>query len=192
MPGRAYEKVVDVAIRQHGCVTTRQAREVGVSRQALRNMAERGNLERVSRGVYRVSSLPSSKYSGYMEAVLWPSGETGVISYQSALSLYDLSDVSPAKIHITLPKGYRIRRRDIPERFKVHHADLTDQEVRQVEGVPVTTVKRTLRDCHATHLGSRLLRQAIEDARREGYVTPEESEALSAELLPDVRGRSDE
>jgi predicted transcriptional regulator of viral defense system len=34
----------------------------------------------------------------------------GTISHESALALYGLSDVSPSKVHITLPPALRIRR----------------------------------------------------------------------------------
>lgn len=172
MPGQAYEAVVRIAVRQHGYVTTAQAREHGVDRHALKKMANRGNLERVSRGLYRVPSLPYSEFSDYMEAVLWPEGETGVVSHESALSLFKLSDVSPDRVHITLPTGYRIRRRQIPRRFSVHYADLESREVDSLEGVPVTTPERALRDCHEAGTGARLLRQAIEEAEREGYLSP--------------------
>lgn len=184
MPGKAYETVVGIAVRNHGYVTTAQAREHGVSRHAMREMATRGNIERVSRGVYRVPNLPASEYSEYMKAVFWPDQKTGVVSHQSALSLYGLSDVNPAKLHITLPIDYRIRRRQPPEWMQVHHADLAEGEVRQVEGVPVTTPERTLRDCQAVHVGARILRQAIDEARREGYLAPGEAERLATELLP--------
>lgn len=187
MPGKSYETVTRIAAAHHGYVTTARARERGVSADTIRKMAARGNIERVSRGVYRVPSLPTSEYSEYMKAVFWPDQETGVVSHQSALSLYGLSDVSPPKLHITLPSDYRIRRRQPPAWLRVHHADLTGNEIRQVEGVPVTTPEKTLRDCHASHVGTRLLRQAIDEARREGYLAPEGAERLAAELLP---GRS--
>lgn len=187
MPGRSYETVVRIAVDQHGYVTTAQAEREGVTADALHMMAKREAIERVSRGVYRVPSLPASEYSEYMRAVFWPDQEEGVVSHQSALSLYGLSDVNPAKLHITLPRDYRIRRRQPPEWLQVHHADLAEDELRRVEGVPVTTPEKTLRDCHATHLGARLLRQAIKDAQREGYLTPDHAERLAAALLP---GRS--
>jgi len=186
MPGRAYEAVVSLAVRQHGYVTTAQARQHGVDRHALKKMAKRGNIERISRGLYRVPSLPYSDFSDSMEAVLWPDGETGVISHESALSLFGLSDVSPDRVHITLPTGYRIRRRQIPRRFSVHYADLEPRDVDSVEGVPVTTPERSLRDCHEAGMGARLLRQAIEEAQREGYLSPAEAEALTQELIPAV------
>lgn len=184
MPSQSYETVARIAAKHHGYVTTAQARNQGISADTIRKMATRGNIERVSRGVYRVPNLPASEYSEYMKAVFWPDQETGVVSHRSALSLYGMSDVDPAELHITVPKDYRIRRRQPPEWLQVHHADLAEDEIRRVEGVPVTTPEKTLRDCHAAHLGARLLRQAIEEARREGYLAPGDAERLATELLP--------
>lgn len=183
MPGSAYNTVVDLAAEQHGYVTTAQARESGVSADTLRKMAARGAIDRVAWGLYRVPTLPPSEYSEFMEAALWPADRTGVISHESALSLYGLSDVNPGQIHITLPADYRTHR-DIPGRFHLHHSDLDDSEIRRVEGVPVTTPDRTLRDCHEAGVGTRLLRQAIDEGQREGYLTPQEADSLRDELLP--------
>ena len=60
MPGSDYDKAIELAADQHGYVTTSQARERGVSADALRKMAARGTLERVSWGVYRVPTFPPS------------------------------------------------------------------------------------------------------------------------------------
>ena len=58
-----------------------------------------------------------------MEAALWPGrGMRGVLSHETALDLYALSDVNPARIDITLPRAYRIRR-DVPAAYRVHHED---------------------------------------------------------------------
>jgi len=105
------------------------------------------------------------------------------------LSVGGLSDVSPNRIHVTVPKSYRTHR-EVPDRHRLHHADLAADEIRRVEGVPVTAPERTIRDCHAGHLSARLLRQAIEEARREGYLTPERARELARELLPTSAGLS--
>lgn len=183
MPGTSYQRILEIAIDQHGYVTTAQARNVGVSDNTLRMMATRGTIERVSWGVYRLPNLPPSEYSQYMEAVLWPGAQTGVISHESALSLYGFSDVNPAQMHITLPTSYRTHR-DIPRRLQLHHAELDGDEIRRVEGVPVTIPERTIRDCHAAQLGPRLIRQAIEEAQREGYLAPDDADCLREALLP--------
>lgn len=183
MPGSEYEKVLELAVDQHGYVTTSQAREGDASADALRKMATRGTLERVSWGVYRVPTFPPSPYAEYMEASLWPAGVRGVISHQSALALRGLSDVSPSAIHITVPDGFRIRR-NVPAYLMVHHADLTDDEVTLFEGIPTTAVARTIDDCRRAHLGPALLRQALEDAEREGFLSPVEAVDLKKQTLP--------
>lgn len=182
MPGSEYEKVLELTTDQYGYVTTAQARDGGVSADTLRKMAERGTLERVSWGVYRIPTFPPSPYAEYMEASLWPAGVCGVISHQSALAIRELSDVSPSAVHITVPGDFRIRR-DVPAHLAVHHATLTDDEVTLFEGIPCTTVTRTIEDCHGAHVGPALLRQAIEDAEREGFLSPAEAAEFRERVL---------
>ncbi len=183
MPGREYDKVLDLAAEQFGYVTTAQVRARGVARDTIRKMAKRGTLERVSWGVYRLPTFPSSPYSEYMEASLWPAGFLGVISHESALTVRGLSDVNPSAIHITVPKHFRVRR-GTPAHLVVHHAQLPDDEVTVFEGIPTTTVRRTIEDCHRAHLGPALLRQALNDAAREGHLNPSEVTELRRQILP--------
>jgi predicted transcriptional regulator of viral defense system len=182
VPGSEYEKVLELATDQYGCVTTSQAREGGVSADTLRKIAKRGTLERVSWGVYRVPTFPPSPYAEYMEASLWPAGVHGVVSHESALTLRELSDVSPSAVHITVPDNFRIRR-DVPAHLAIHHARLTDDEVTVFEGIPCTIVARTIEDCHRVHVGPALVRQAIEDAEREGFLNPAEAAELRERVL---------
>ncbi len=184
MPGREYDKVLDLAADQFGYVTTAQARARGVKSDTLRKMAERGTLERVSWGVYRLPTFPSSLYAEYMEASLWPAGGApGVISHESALTVRGLSDINPSAVHITVPMDFRIRR-GVPAHLVVHHAELSDDEVAVFEGIPTTTVRRTIEDCHRAHLGPALLRQALDDAQREGHLNPNEVTELKRQILP--------
>jgi predicted transcriptional regulator of viral defense system len=104
------------------------------------------------------------------------------ISHQSALALRELSDVSPSAIHITVPDDFRIRR-DVPAHLVVHRASLTDDEVTLFEGLLCTSVARTIEDCHRAHVGPALLRQALEDAEREGFLNPAEAVDLRERVL---------
>src|SRR5690606_14524457 len=139
VPGSEYTKVLELAIDQYGYVTTAQAREGGVSADALRKMAERRTLVRVSWGVYRVPTFPPSPHAEYMEASLSPAGARAVYSHQSAMAHRELSAVSPSATHITEPDDFRIRR-DVPATPAVHHAKLTDEKVALFEGIPCTSV----------------------------------------------------
>lgn len=182
MPRGAYTAIYAIAEEQNGYVTTAQAAGVRVKKDALVKMARRGVLERVSWGVYRLGHFPSSPLDQYVEASLWPLSARGVVSHESALAIYGLWDVSPTRIHVTLPRAFRVRRR-VPAGLVVHRADLGPAEIQMYEGVPVTTPERTIRDCHAAHLGPALVRQAIRDGRRTGHLRVAQAEKLERELL---------
>lgn len=183
MPGDIYPVLYEIAVDQHGYFTTAQARVAHVRPMTIVMMEKRGKIERVSRGVYRLVHFPLSPNALYMEATLWPVEPTGVLSHQSALVLHDLSDASPAKVHVTVPRRFRLRRKT-PAYLVLHRADLPDDEVEFVDGIPVTTPERTIRDCHAAAIGPALVRQAIEDGRRSGRLSASAADRLVHELLP--------
>lgn len=181
-PNRLY----DIAESQLGYFTAAQARAAGVHQVRLIQLHKTGDIERVTRGVYRLTRFPLSPHGQYMEAALWPQvrrpDARAVISHVSALVLHELSEVSPAKIHITLPPQLRVRRA-VPPQLVLHFASLAPEDVQVVEGVPVTTPTRTIRDVHAAHLGPALIRRAITDGRRTGRLTHDEADRLTRELL---------
>ncbi len=187
MPGRAYQSVYDLAEDQLGYFTATQAHAAGVAAAALSDMHRRGLAERTSRGVYRLVHFPRSALAPYMEASLWPQvkGEAvrGVIGFESALAFYELSDVSPHRMHIVVPTKTRIRRA-VPSVLVVHRADLPEADIAWRDGIPVTTPVRAIRDCHAAHLGPALIRQAIADGRRNGELTVREAAQLDRDLFP--------
>jgi predicted transcriptional regulator of viral defense system len=184
MPGKSYRSLQDLAADQHGYFTVAQAREWGVSRMALVMMARRGTAERVSHGVYRLAHFPISPLGQYMEATLWPGGGVqGVISHESALAMYEVSDASPAKIHVTVPRSFRTHRL-VPAHLVLHRADLDDLDTDVVEGIPVTALERAVEDCASAHLGAGLLRDAIADGRRLGLLTRAAAQRLRLQLLP--------
>jgi predicted transcriptional regulator of viral defense system len=181
MPRDAFAAVYDLASENFGYLTAVQAREDGVSSAAIVMMERRGVLERVSRGVYRLAQFPVSQLAQYMEAVLWPHGTTAVISHDSALALYGISDVDPARIHITLPPQYRVRRA-VPRHLAIHSAALAAGERTVHEGIPLTTVERTLFDCRDAGLGGDLLQHALVDAQEKGFISRKSAERLNNEL----------
>lgn len=186
MPVTKDEEVYALAEPQHGYFTSAQAKAAGLIQNTLTMMAHRGAIERVSRGVYRIANYPVSPLSQYMEAVLWPqAGIKGVISHQSALAFHGLSDVSPAKVHITVSPDHRVRR-DTPAYLVLHSARLEDSDVQVLNGIPVTTPVRSILDCHAAHVGRALLRQAIEDGRANGKLLARDVALLDSLLRDDT------
>lgn len=170
------DQVLERAVGQHGYVTTRDARDLGIDPTQLRLMAARGRLERVARGVYRVPVLPRTEHDELAEAVAWTLGR-GVVSHESALVLHGLSDVNPSRIQLTVPRDNHPRR-------VLPAADVTEKN-----DLPVTTVARTIRDCLASGTDPDQLRRALDQAVAEGLVGPRDRDGLRAEI--DGRGRAE-
>jgi hypothetical protein len=122
--------------------------------------------------MYRIPYFSPGQFPQYREAVLWAKATRGpdpvALSHETALAVYGISDANPASIHLTVPSTARLRRK-IPKGIIVHHGDLSANDIAVQEGIPVTTIERTLADL--LHSGGRsdLLKQAVSDARREGF-----------------------
>lgn len=118
---------------------------------------------RVRRGLYRLVHFPARDHEDLTVVWLW-SEQEGVFSHQTALSLHDLSDGLPSKVHLTLPGAWRKRRLRVPDGVVIHYGDVAEGERRWFGPVPATAQLRTLEDCAAEHLPPELLRGAALDA----------------------------
>jgi predicted transcriptional regulator of viral defense system len=167
-----------LAEENDGLVTADNARQAGFTDSVLARLVQRGRIERTSRGVYRVPYLTPGRFSQYREAVLWARANRGpeqvAISHTTALAAYEISDANPHGIHITVPKAARLRRQK-PKGIVVHREDLSPEDITIHEGMPLTTIARTVADLLKSGERIDLIRQAISDARREGFI--EEPEA---------------
>jgi predicted transcriptional regulator of viral defense system len=181
MPGKTYSRLVNLAGENHGFVTPDDARDLGINPLNLVRMAERGQLERRRRGVYRFPLIPPSPLDSYAEAALWPQGGGGVLSHETALALYDLSDVHPRQIHVTLPRGRRVRRA-VPISYRLHHEDLAPNQVTRHEGIPIVTPAHAIRQAHRARMGAALLAQAVDDGERNGRLPAAEARQLREEI----------
>src|SRR6476660_8468821 len=65
----------------------------------------------------------------------------GAYNHQTALSLYELSDLNPAKLHMTVPTDFR-RNSEIPGILVLHYADLPESDVRTAQGFKSTRCSR--------------------------------------------------
>jgi predicted transcriptional regulator of viral defense system len=148
----------------------RQAASAGYSLQLLAHHVRAGRVMRVRRGVYRLVHFPAGEQEDLVAVWLW-SERQGVFSHQTALALHGLSDVLPAKIHLTLPAAWRRRRFRVPPGVLLHHADIPDAERSWYGAVPVTLPRRTLTDCARAHLAPDLLHQAIDQGIARGLLT---------------------
>jgi predicted transcriptional regulator of viral defense system len=176
------DELYTIAEEHDGLLTSKEARLLGIQDSVLVRLAQRGRLERVSRGVYRIAHYPADKFAQYREAVLWAQAshhgpECIALSHETALLLYGISDLNPSRVHLTVPKSARFRR-EFPTWVTIHRADLTEQEIGLYEGIPVTTVSRSISDVLSTTHRTDVARQAITEALRDGLLNSDQAKEL--------------
>lgn len=154
------DTLIAVSEGQDGYFTTEQARDAGLSLQALAGLQQAGHLEREQYGVYRLARWTASKRPGLWHAFLWATriDPRAAFSHRTALELHEISDINPAKIDITFPPAVRVRATK-PPAVVTHRRDLSEGNVAEREGFRVTTLYWTLLDL-AT---DRLARDAVAD-----------------------------
>lgn len=132
---------------------------------------QKGEWLEIDRGVFRLAQFPNSPDEDYVRWSLWSRGRDGqlqaVISHDSALSLHELSDVMPAKIHLTVPPGFRKKK---PKGCVFHRGLVLDDAKEQREGFFVTTPLQTIIDSAESNFSIDYLDQAIRQACDKGML----------------------
>ncbi len=163
-----YNHLYEIAERQAGYFTSRQAKTAGFSWERLSENAKRGRFIRIQAGIYRLAQFPASRFEDLFIAWL-RMGSSATISHESALSVFDLSDVLPAEVHVTVPRSASRRRRGI----RMHTRHLDPEETTWREGLPVTRVERTITDVLQEGIAEEQVRKAIVEGIQRGLITTE-------------------
>jgi len=153
-----------VARRQWGVVTRHQLAVLGFSANGIAEWARTGRLVRLHRGVYALGH-DRLRPEGWWLAAVMACGPGAVLSHTSAARLWELRRSNSALIDVTVPsQNGRIRRKGV----RVHRSGrLAPEEVTVRDGIPVTTVARTLLDL-ADVLDPQALRRAVTEAEYTG------------------------
>ena len=179
-PLTAFERLLRPAGEQHGFVRAGDAEAVGVNPATLRKLAAEGRLEHRGWGLYRLATMPVTANDEYHEAVLWLK-QPGVISGEAALALWDLADVNPRRIEVTIPPTYNPRRAGA-QRYKFIRRALAPGDTDEVDNIPVVSPRVAIRDAIKTGLAGHLIDQAITTARRRELIDPITEARLRVEL----------
>jgi predicted transcriptional regulator of viral defense system len=171
----ASRRLFEFAEQQQGFFTTKQAKAAGFSENTHPYHVHVGNWIREHRGIYRLALFPAADRPDLVLWALWSRNRNeeveGVYSHHTALNLYDLSDLSPAKLHMTVPVDFR-RNSDIPGILVLHYADLPASDVQTAQGFKFTRPLRTILDLiEAGTVEQRFIRQALRQAVDRGLIT---------------------
>ena len=175
-----WRRIATLAERQHGVVAGRQLLAAGLSAKAIEYQLRTARLHRVQRGVYAVGHRRLSREGEWMAAILAAPG--AVLSHRSAAELWELRERRGGRIHVTGP------RRLHPRSSLVAHLRLLPGDERTVHnGIPTTTVPRTLLDIAATE-GRGPLTRALREAHFRRLGKPAAALALLVARYPRARG----
>jgi len=185
MPRRhrdAERRLFEIAEAQQGFFTTKQAKAAGFAENTHPYHVQVGNWIREHRGVYRLALFPLAEHPDLVKWALWSRNRNevteGVYSHQTALSLYELSDLNPAKLFMTVPTHFR-RNSEIPGILVLHYANLPAEDVQAAQGFKHTRPLRTILDLIEADTVERVfLRQALRQGLHRGLITRQQIKSV--------------
>jgi very-short-patch-repair endonuclease len=141
-----WEKVLELARRQHGAVARRQLLALGFSAKAIERALQAGRLHRTEwRGVYVVGRPELTRF-GRLRAALLTCGDDAVLVGDTAGGLWRIWKPRDREIHLSLPAVQQRRTRN---GIVVHRRALRRKDITRERGIPVTTPLRTMIDLAA-------------------------------------------
>lgn len=175
----ADEMIAALAARQHGVVSRRSLLAEGVTRRGIERRLERGWLIPLHRGVHAVGHRRLRTEGFFMAAVL-ASGDGAVLSHRSAAAHLNLLRSSQGRLEVTIPRDGRSR-----PGIQIHSLPLEAADHEPHEGIPTTTVHRTILDLAAV-LPPHRVERAIEQATLQRRYDPSVLRIPTATGAPEV------
>lgn len=148
----ATEEIIKMAKGNNGTVTTAMVVAAGFSRGNIKYLVDKGMIEKSSRGIYILPEVWEDEIFNLQNRF-----KRGIYSHETALFLWDLTDRTPNRYHMTFPMNYNLtnpKKENIRcVQCKKEIYDLGIEEVTTPGGniVRVYSVERTLCDILKTH-----------------------------------------
>ena len=99
----ATEEIIRMAKENNGTVTTAMVVEAGFSRGNIKYLADKGMIEKSARGVYILPEVWGDEIFNLQNRF-----KRGIYSHETALFLWDLTDRTPNRYHMTFPANYNL------------------------------------------------------------------------------------
>lgn len=172
--------IARLAARQHGVLRRTQLVGGELSAKVIRQRAAAGRLYVLHRNVYSLGPPQLLSQRGRWLAAVWACGSEGALSHDDAAALWRLRGRAPGAIHVTVPRHVRRRTR---AGLILHRSSLPTEDVLKLDGIPVTSVARTIIDLAALH-PERSVERAIDEAQ---YLGRYSRKAMAATLERNAR-----
>jgi len=168
-------------VRRRGTLRAAEATAAGIPAVYLRRLTRSGQLERVTRGVYRAADEVPGPHHGL--AVVAARNPNAAISLLSALSFHGMTNQLPPEVWITIHRKGRTPKPEWPQlhvTYSSGEAVETGVQVHVIEGIPVriTSPARTVADCfkYRSTVGLDVALEALREYRRKKLGSMEELE----------------
>jgi len=167
-----------IAEGQLGYFTAKQAVSAGYLAKNHAYHIKRGHWIREYRSIYRLANFPHTHEGEMVLWSLWSRNRDevteGVYSHETALSIYDVSDAMPAKLHMTVPLKFR-KSTPVPSVIVLHRGELRPEDIQKRNGYAVTTPFRTILDLVAGQsTPDDIVDQSIMEFRERGFLIEKE------------------
>lgn len=181
-----------IASDQWGIVTTAQAGREGVERLQLSRLAEKGDLDRARHGVYLLPSHQAGPQDEIRAAWLslepkkfiderWEDEQPVVVSHESAARIHGIGRLIPPKLTFSTGGTKQTRQQGI----RIYtRRELAEADFVSVDGLPVTSVVRTVGDLAEQKVERGYLADLVADALRKENVRIDD---LAEKLEPAAR-----
>ncbi len=163
------EQLIGLA-KASGLIRARMAKAAGLPHSVLARLVQAGELERVERGLYRLTNTELSAHQN-LEIVALKAPQA-VFCLLSALQFHGLTTQIPRQIWIAMPRGSHTPKLVYPPLKMVQFEDGTyaaGVEKHSEENVElrVYSVAKTITDCfkHRNKIGLDIALEALRDAR---------------------------
>jgi predicted nucleotidyltransferase len=172
------DRLYEIAESQQGYFTSTDAKSLGYDYPHQYFHVKKGNWVRVDHGIFRLKNFPSASHEDLIRWWLW-TRKKGTISHETAVAVYDLEDILPATVHLTVPPDFR---KKPPKGVSLHKAKLVAADFEMRDGFPVTKPLRTIADLALSHMDPQRLSAVLREALQQGLVEKKDLLALSSKL----------
>jgi predicted transcriptional regulator of viral defense system len=159
------------SLQPSGMFRTRDFEALGYSRQQVKRLADRGEIERLGRGLYRLPGAELTQHHSLAEVC--KRVPQAAVCLSSALQFHNLTTQSPVEVWILLERTARTPSFDYPPLrvFRASGEALTAGiEEHLIEGVTmrVTNIAKTVADCfkYRNKIGLDIAIEALKESLR--------------------------
>lgn len=170
----AIEEIIKMAKGNNGIVTTAMVVTAGFSRGNIRYLVDKGMIEKSARGVYILPEVWDDEIFNLQNRF-----KRGIYSHETALFLWDLTDRTPNRYHMTFPVNYNLTKpkeeeiRCVQCKKAIYDLGITETTTPGGNIVRVYCVERTL--CDILKPNSHVDIQVVTEAFKRYVIRPDKN-----------------